>query len=210
MVNAKAQAVFAPSAPEIIAQEVYAFSITDADDHEPPRRLALEARPESNDAASINGRRSNLDSYRQYLKEEIELRKTLYRRSDNIHTLMTWIGIAIAVAYAMCHTAMANGMADGAVMSSVSVIITTSLASMWKVCNILSPRGRLHYQIYALSVLTHEKISRKLNNFFVDNVITHEEYKNLEADFDAYKRTRAEILRLKTQLPSTTLALDVI
>lgn len=192
--------------PDTLARNVVAFGVDDEHAHEPPEMLTLTAAPTSNDEASICNRRANLDIYRRYLLEEIDIRRRLYRRSDRIHSVLTWIGVVMALAYALCHTVLFNE----AGLSSISLIVTTSLVSMWKVCNILSPKSRLNFQIYSLSIMTNEKITSKLKKFFSDNIITHDEYKNLEADFESYRVARTKILDVKKQMPSGTLGIDLM
>ncbi|ABF70577.1 hypothetical protein [Trichoplusia ni ascovirus 2c] len=193
--------------PDTLARRVVSFSMDEyGGNHEPPSLIMLQVPAQLNDEASSSSRRANLDVYRQYLRDETEIRSRLYKRNDRIHSTLTWVGILMALAYAMCHTLMLNT----AGLSSASLIVTTSLASMWKVCNILNPKGRLHFQIYSLSLMTYEKITAKLLSYFDDKIISHDEYKRLESDFEAYRSARTKLLDAKMQTPSSTLGVDVI
>ncbi|ABO37314.1 hypothetical protein [Heliothis virescens ascovirus 3e] len=192
--------------PDTLAKSVTSFAAFTDNDHEPPPKVATYPPPTSNDESASHERRIVLEKLRQYLCEEIEIRRRLYKRNDTVLSVLTWLGIFMALAYALCHTLLASSV----ILSSISLVVTTSLATMWKISNILSPKGRCHFQIYSLSVMVNDKFNSKLSRFFEDKIITHEEYVNLEADFESYKKTRALIRNSKLNTPSATMMMDVM
>ncbi|CAL44692.1 24.7 kDa [Spodoptera frugiperda ascovirus 1a] len=192
--------------PDTLARTVTSFAAFSELDHEPPPKLATYSPPNSNDSTASFQRRAALEKIQQYLREEMEIRRKLYKRNDLVLTILTWFGILIALAYALCHTLLASSV----VLSSISLVATTMLATMWKISNILSPKGRCHFQIYTLTMMLIDKFNTKLTRFFDDKIVTHEEYVNLEADFEAYKTTRAHIRNAKMNTPSATMMMDVM